>query len=129
MASWADNSAGSAKTMRYIEKSHFAIVAVAAATALAQAYEYIFPLGHGWVYDYGAGLESIPVHIALINQHAIGAPLAPFVAGGVDRLSFFGNADSPLLISTWLFAFFSPAIANGIHMFLQCFVGSVFAGL
>jgi hypothetical protein len=44
-------------------------------------------------------------------------------------LSFFGSADSPLILSTWLFAFFSPAIANGIHMFLQCFVGSVFAGL
>src|SRR4051794_13774030 len=107
----------------------FVIVVVAAAVALLQAYEYIFPLGHGWVYDYGAGLETIPVHFALFDQHAMGGALAPFVAGGADRLSFFGNADSPLLLSTWLFAFFAPPLANGIHMFLQCFVGSVFAGL
>jgi hypothetical protein len=105
------------------------IVLVAAAVALIQAYEYIFPLGHGWVYDYGAGLETIPVHFALVNQHAMGALLAPFVAGGVDRLSFFGSADSPLILSTWLFAFFSPPTANGIHIFLQSFIGSVFAGL
>ena len=69
------------------------IVLVAAASALTQAYEYIFPLGHGWAYDYGAGLETIPVHVALVNQHALGSSLAPFVAGGIDRLSFFGNAD------------------------------------
>ena len=94
-----------------------------------QAYEYIFPLGHGWVYDYGAGLETIPVHVALVNQQALGASLAPFVAAGVDRLSFFGNADSPLILSTWLFAFLSPPVANGIHMMLQSFVGSMFAGL
>ena len=102
---------------------------VAAGAALTQAYEYIFPLGHGWVYDYGAGLETIPVHVALVNQHALGSSLAPFVAGGIDRLSFFGNADSPLLLSTWLFAFLSPPVANGIHMMLQSFVGSMFAGL
>ena len=107
----------------------FVIIAVAAAVTLAQAYEYIFPLGHGWTYDYGAGLETIPVHFALVDQHAIGDPLAPFVAGGIDRLSFFGSADSALILSTWLFAFFSPPTANGIHMFLQSFVGSVFAGL
>jgi hypothetical protein len=104
------------------------IIALAAVMALAQAYEYIFPLGHGWVYDYGAGLETIPVHFALVNQNVMGAPLLPFVAGGVDRLSFFGSADSPLILSTWLFAFLSIPIANGIHMFLQCFVGSAFAG-
>src|SRR5258708_38909524 len=40
------------------------------------------------------------------NQHAIGDPLAPFVAGGIDRLSFFGSADSALILSRWLFAFF-----------------------
>ena len=60
---------------------------VAAGAALTQAYEYIFPLGHGWVYDYGAGLETIPVHVALVNQQALGSSLAPFVAAGVDRLS------------------------------------------
>jgi hypothetical protein len=107
----------------------FVIIASAAAVALAQAYEYIFPLGHGWAYDYGAGLETIPVHFALVNQHAMGAPLVPFVAGGIDRLSFFGSADSPLILSTWLFAFFAPPTANGIHMFLQSFIGSAFAGL
>ena len=107
----------------------FLIAAVAAAVTFIQAYEYIFPLGQGWVYDYGAALETIPVHLALMNQHVLGGPLAPFVAGGVDRLSFFGNADSPLLLSTWLFALFSPPVANGVHMLLQCFVGSVFAGL
>jgi hypothetical protein len=53
---------------------------VAAAAAWLQVYEYIFPLGHGWVYDYGAALETIPIHIAPVNQHAIGASLAPFVA-------------------------------------------------
>src|SRR5262245_33226403 len=78
------------------------IVASAAAVAFAQACEYIFPLGHGWAYDYGAALETIPTHFTLANQHAIGALLAPFVAGGVDRLSFFGSADSPLILSTWL---------------------------
>ena len=46
---------------------------VAAGAALTQAYEYIFPLGHGWVYDYGAGLETIPVHVALVNQQALGS--------------------------------------------------------
>jgi hypothetical protein len=105
------------------------IVAVAAAVAFVQAYEYLFPLGYGWIYDYGAGLETIPVHRALVSQQVMGGLLAPFVAGGVDRLSFFGNADSPLLFSTWLFVFFSPPIATGVHMFLQCFVGSVWAGL
>jgi hypothetical protein len=115
--------------MSYGREPLFVIIAVAAVIALAQAYEYIFPLGHGWVYDYGAGLETIPVHFALVNQHAMGAPLVAFVAGGVDRLSFFGSADSPLVLSTWLFAFFSPPTANGIHMFLQSFIGSVFAGL
>jgi hypothetical protein len=111
-------------------KQSFLVIAAAAATvALAQAYEYIFPLGRAWVYDYGAGLETIPVHVALVKEHVLGALLAPFVAGGVDRLSFFGSADSPLILSTWLFAFFTPPIANGLHMFLQCFVGNVFAGL
>jgi hypothetical protein len=46
----------------------FVIIAVAAAVTLAQAYEYIFPLGHGWTYDYGAGLETIPVHFALVQS-------------------------------------------------------------
>jgi hypothetical protein len=113
----------------YAPRHSLMIVLIAAALALMQAYEYIFPLGHGWVYDYGAGLETIPVHFALVNQHAMGAPLVPFVAGGVDRLSFFGSADSPLILSAWLFAFFSPPTANGVHMFLQSFIGSVFAGL
>ena len=113
----------------YRWKPSWVIMLVAAGAALTQAYEYIFPLGHGWVYDYGAGLETIPVHVALVNQHALGSSLAPFVAAGVDRLSFFGNADSPLILSTWLFAFLSPPVANGIHMMLQSFVGSMFAGL
>jgi len=107
----------------------FIVLFAAAASAFGQAYEYIFPLGRGWIYDYGAGLETIPVHIALVNQHALGSSLAPFVAGGVDRLSFFGNADSPLLLSTWLLAFLSPPVANGFHMLLQDFIGSAFTGL
>lgn len=111
------------------QQSSIIILFVAAASVFGQAYEYIFPLGRGWVYDYGAGLETIPVHIALVNQHALGGSLAPFVAGGVDRLSFFGNADSPLLLSTWLLAFLSPAVANGFHMLLQGFIGSAFTGL
>src|SRR5260370_1711414 len=90
------------------------MIAVAAAVTLAQAYEYIFRVGHGWSCEYGAGLETIPVHFALVNDQAIGDPLAPFVAGGIDRLSFFGSADSALILSTWLFAFFSPPTATKI---------------
>src|SRR5260370_11839025 len=90
------------------------MIAVAAAVTLAQAYEYIFPVGHGWKSGDGVGIETIPVHFALVNQHAIGDPFAPFVAGGIDRLSFFGSADSALILSTWLFAFFSPPTATKI---------------
>ena len=93
------------------------IIAVAAAVALVQAYEYIFPLSRD---DPGA----LCTRRSACDESSVGP-----IRGGVDRLSFFGSADSPLVLSTWLFALVSPPTANGIHMFLQCFVGSVFAWL
>jgi hypothetical protein len=93
------------------------IIAVAAAVALVQAYEYIFPLSRD---DPGA----LCTRRSACDESSVGP-----IRGGVDRLSFFGSADSPLVLSTWLFALVSPPTADGIHMFLQCFVGSVFAWL
>jgi hypothetical protein len=105
------------------------VILISAAFVLLQCWEYIFPLGRGWIYDYGAGLETIPTHLALVRQQALGSLWAAFVAGGVDRLSFFGNADSPWLLDTWLFLAFSPATASGLHMFLQIWLGAVFTGI
>ena len=99
---------------------------VAAGAALTQAYEYIFPLGHGWFYDYGAGLETIPVHVALVNQRT--RLSSPVRRCGSGSLSFFGNADSPLILSTWLFAFLSPPSQMASYDAAK-FVGSMFAGL
>jgi hypothetical protein len=104
------------------------IILAGAIFALLQSWEYIFPLGQGWIYDYGAGLETVPVHLALAQQ-SLDSLWTTFVAGGVDRLSFFGNADSPWLLSTWLFAVLSPATASGLQMFLQVGLGAIFTGL
>jgi hypothetical protein len=105
------------------------IIVAGATFALLQSWEYIFPLGRGWIYDYGGGLETVPVHLALAQRQALDSLWTTFVAGGVDRLSFFGNADSPWLLSTWLFAILSPATASGLQMLLQIGLGAIFTGL
>lgn len=74
-----------------------------------------------WIYGYGAGLETIPAHLALVRDGRNFSLWAPFVAGGVDRLSFWGNAD-PLNIEPLLFWLFPVWLANGLHRFLQYFV-------
>jgi hypothetical protein len=51
-----------------------------------------------WIYAYGAGLEVIPSHLALSKPGQNFSLWAPFIAGGLDRLSFFGNADGSVRI-------------------------------
>ena len=78
-----------------------------------------------WMYGYGAGLETLPTHLALSYDSRLFSFWAPFVAGGVDRLSFWGNAD-PLNIE-WLFISAFPVwLANGLHRMLQYFIAIYF---
>ena len=81
---------------------------------------------YSWMYGYGAGLETIPTHLALHQGDRLFSPWAPFLAGGVDRHAFWGNAD-PLNWDTLFFALFSPWLANGAHRFLQYFIAIFFA--
>jgi hypothetical protein len=46
-----------------------------------------------WIYAYCTGLEVIPSHLALSKPGQNFSLWAPFIAGGLDRLSFLGNAD------------------------------------
>jgi len=79
-----------------------------------------------WIYGYGSGLETIPAIKALSFDSRNFALWTPFVAGGVDRLSFWGNAN-PLGPEYFLFSTFPVWLANGLHRFLQYFVAVFFA--
>ena len=98
---------------------------VALAASVFLSFEY---WGFGqlsWMYGYGAGLETIPVHKGLYETHSAFSFWAPFIAGGVDRLSFWGNAD-PFNLET-LFIALSPIwLANGLHLFLQRLIAMYF---
>ncbi len=76
---------------------------------------------YSWMYGYGSGLETIPAHLALTYEGRNFSLWAPFVAGGVDRLSFWGNAD-PFNIEPLLFWLFPTWAANGLHRYLQYFI-------
>ena len=73
-------------------------------------------------YGYGAFLETIPTHLALIKTNSLFANWAPFVACGVDRFAFWGNAD-PISFETLLIYFFPAWLANGIYSFLARIIG------
>jgi hypothetical protein len=80
---------------------------------------------YSWMYGYGAGLETLPAHLALSFDDRQFSLWAPFVAGGVDRLSFWGNADL-LSIEALLVHALPPWLANGVHRGLQYFVAIYF---
>lgn len=81
-----------------------------------------------WIYGYGASLETIPTYLGLTQTSSTFALRAPFVAGGVDRLSFWGNAD-PLNVEALLFTWLPVWGANGLHAFLQRFMAILFTAL
>ena len=99
-------------------------VAVAAAALLSFESWAFGPLS--WIYGYGSGLETIPSIKALTFEGRNFSLWAPFVAGGVDRLSFWGNAN-PLGPEYFLFSTFPVWLANGLHRFFQYFVAVYFA--
>jgi uncharacterized protein DUF6044 len=79
-----------------------------------------------WIYGYGSGLETIPAYLALDTNDRNFSLWSPFVAGGIDRLAFWGNAD-PVSIELLLFKLLPVWLANGLHRFLQYFVAVFFA--
>ena len=83
---------------------------------------------YSWMYGYGAGLETIPAHLALHFGDRLFSPWAPFIAGGVDRYAFWGNAD-PFNWETLFVALFQPWLANGLHRFVQYFIAIYFTSV
>ena len=62
-----------------------------------------------------------------ISKHS--ALLSPVRRCGSGSVVFLRQRRFAADLEHWLFAFLSPPVANGIHMMLQSFVGSMFAGL
>ena len=91
---------------------------------LSLEYVALGPLS--WMYGYGGTLETIPVHLALAKTRSTYALWAPFVAGGLDRLAFWGNAD-PFNVEALLFWAFPVWLANGLHVFAQRVIAIYFA--
>jgi hypothetical protein len=81
-----------------------------------------------WIYGYGSGLETIPTFKALSVDGRNFSLWSPFLAGGVDRLAFWGNAN-PIGPELFLFSIFPVWLANGLHRFLQYFIAIFFASL
>ena len=79
-----------------------------------------------WIYGYGSGLETIPALKALSFGDRNLSLWSPFVAGGIDRLAFWGNAN-PFGPEYLLFSHLPTWLANGFHRFLQYFVAVYFA--
>ena len=77
-----------------------------------------------WIYGYGSGLETIPAFLGLANGYNFAA-WAPFAAGGVDRLAFWGNA-SPISPEMALFSSFPVWIANSLYRTAQYLIGIYF---
>jgi hypothetical protein len=101
------------------------IIFAACIAALCSCESWAFgPLS--WIYGYGSGLETIPAYLALGADHRNFSLWSPFVAGGIDRLAFWGNAD-PISIELLLFKILPVWLANGLHRFLQYFVAVFFA--
>jgi hypothetical protein len=103
-------------------RSHLIVSLVAAAWL---SFEYLALGPFSWMYGYGAGLETIPVHLALAKSGSELSLWAPFVAGGLDRLSFWGNAQ-PLSVEALLFSTLPTWFANGLEGFVQRFVAIFF---
>lgn len=80
-----------------------------------------------WIYGYGSGLETIPALKALAFDGRNFSLWSPFVAGGVDRLAFWGNAN-PIGPEYLFFSTLPTWLANGLHRFLQYFIAVFFAG-
>jgi hypothetical protein len=78
-----------------------------------------------WIYGYGSGLETIPALKALSFGDRNLSFWSPFVAGGIDRLAFWGNAN-PFGPEFFLFKHLPTWLANGLHRFLQYFIASYF---
>lgn len=78
-----------------------------------------------WIYGYGSGLETIPALKALAFDDRNFSLWAPFVAGGIDRLAFWANAN-PVGPEILLFSALPTWLANGLHRFLQYFVAIYF---
>jgi len=78
-----------------------------------------------WIYGYGSGLETIPALKALSFDGRNLSLWSPFVAGGIDRLAFWGNAN-PFGPEYLLFSSLPAWLANGLHRFLQYFVAVFF---
>src|SRR6266851_9027972 len=104
-------------------RDHLVFAAVAAALCSVESW-ILGPLS--WIYGYGAGLETIPAYLALAADHRNFALMSPFVAGGIDRLAFWGNAD-PISIEMFLFSTLPVWLANGLHRYLQYLVAIFFA--
>ena len=77
-----------------------------------------------WMYGYGSGLETIPAFLGLAHGYNFSA-WAPFAAGGVDRLAFWGNAD-PLSPEITLFSALPVWVANALHRTVQYGIGMYF---
>jgi hypothetical protein len=110
-------------TMQAGWRAHIIFAAIAAALCSIESWA----LGSlSWIYGYGSGLETIPAYLALAADDRNFSLWAPFVAGGIDRLAFWGNAD-PISVEMLLFSLLPVWLANGLHRFLQYFVAILFA--
>ena len=103
-------------------RHEMAIAAVAAALFSLESWA-LGPLS--WIYGYGSGLETIPALKALSFEGRNLSLWSPFVAGGIDRLAFWGNAN-PFGPEYLLFSSLPAWLANGLHRFLQYFVAVFF---
>ncbi|WP_454645552.1 hypothetical protein [Bradyrhizobium liaoningense] len=95
------------------------------AAALCSCESWIFR-SLSWIYGYGSGLETIPAYLALDSHDRNFLLWSPFVAGGIDRLAFWGNAD-PISIEPLLFKLLPVCLANSLHRSLQYFVAVFFS--
>ena len=80
---------------------------------------------YSWIYAYGEGIETLPAHLAVARPGQNFSLWAPFIAGGVDRLSFWGNAD-PFNVEPLMIHLLPIWAANGLHRFLQYFIAIFF---
>jgi hypothetical protein len=99
------------------------VIAVIAAALFSLESWVLGPLS--WIYGYGSGLETIPALKALSFEGRNLSLWSPFVAGGIDRLAFWSNAN-PFGPEYLLFSSLPAWLANGLHRFLQYFVAVFF---
>jgi hypothetical protein len=104
-------------------RTHINFAAIAAAVCSVESWTFG---SLSWMYGYGSGLETVPAYLALATDDRNFSLWAPFVAGGVDRLAFWGNAE-PISVEMLLFSLLPVWLANGLHRFLQYFVAILFA--